>query len=45
MNYILYSYKNSSDIIKYKVGNPSEDIRVVGYKMGEDMLFTVLLPL
>ena len=45
MNYILYSYRNAVDIIKYQVGNPTEDIRVVGYKREEDMLFTILLPL
>ena len=45
MNYILYSYRNPADIIKYQVGKPAEDIRVVGYKVEEDMLFTILLPL
>ena len=44
-NYILYSYKTPTDIIKYRVGNPTQNIRIVGYKVDDRSLFTILLPL
>ena len=44
-NYTLYSYKNNNDIIKYQVGTLQENIKIIGYKIDEEMFFTTLLPL
>lgn len=45
--FTLYSYTNENDIIMHKVtGIPlSYEIKLLGYKMGKDVFYTVLLPL
>ena len=45
--FLLFSYKNSKDIIGYAInGNPkNEDPILVGYKIGDDSFYTVLLNL
>jgi hypothetical protein len=44
-SFTLYSYRNSKDIIPYAIGKDSSNIKILGYKSGDDDFYTVLLPL
>lgn len=41
--YTLYSYRNSSEIKRYRVGEGESGIEIIGYKYNDYPLFTVLL--
>ena len=41
--YTLYSYKNNSEIKRYRVGGGDSRIEIIGYKYNDCPLFTVLL--
>jgi len=46
-SFTLYSYRNSSDITMHYIGKDPQNthIKLLGYKIGDDDFYTVLLPL
>ena len=41
----LYVYVNRNDITKYEIGKVPSEVKILGYRIKDDIFYTVLLPL